>query len=301
MKSKQPHTSALFLILTSISISLISGQIEARFGFPVSKSKTDANKQSLAGQNKQINPPKATSSATPRKYSLNSTQQVSAESINQLLERGRVAFENNNYSGALSAYTAALQKDASNPRTHFGLGATYLAQRNYDLAIEHFETALELNPALIEAYYSLAYVYQATGRADLALKIYRKALGLDIYEGLPRNSFLNEITLGDEQITPNSDRSTSNINPSNSRLSSLKIEEDPEENDKPTPSYTQRQSAIKTNITYSKPQERKSRLKVVPQDPGTEATYSSYTSTQENNLQSNAPAPATEKIRKSPF
>ncbi len=137
--------------------------------------------------------------SAPRKAS----GKVSQATVATLIDTGSEQYKVENYHAAVDYYRKAFEKDSTNPRVHFGLGASYLALGNYNLAVEHLLRALELNPALVEAYFSLAYAYQGQGKQAEALSVYRQGLGLDLNKALPRSSFYNRVTLSADEDSTN--------------------------------------------------------------------------------------------------
>jgi tetratricopeptide (TPR) repeat protein len=150
----------------------------------------------------------------------------SQASIATFIETASEQYKAENYDGAILNYKKAFEKDSTNPRIHFGLGASYIAIKKYDLAIEHLLRALELNPALVEAYFSLAYAYQAYGKNTEALIAYRQGLGLDLGKPLPKSSFFNEVILSaNEEATQDNDFKIISAN-TEENTSSLNIKEE---------------------------------------------------------------------------
>jgi tetratricopeptide (TPR) repeat protein len=139
--------------------------------------------------------PGLNAAARPAKTKTVAKPKASPATIASLLERATEEYKLENYASAADYYKRALEKDPTNPRIHFGIGACYIGQKQYSLAIEHLSRALELNPAILEAYFSLAYAYQASGKNNEALLAYRQGLGLDLNKSLPRSTLFNEVTL----------------------------------------------------------------------------------------------------------
>lgn len=106
---------------------------------------------------------------------------VSDVSVLTILESANESFHDGNYENAQKYYQDALAKDASNPRTHFGLGCTYLMQSQYELAIEHLKRTVDLNPAMLEAYFALSSAFYAIHDEKNASIYFRKGLGLDMF------------------------------------------------------------------------------------------------------------------------
>lgn len=69
-------------------------------------------------------------------------------------------------------FRAALQQDATNPRTYYYLGRLLYTKNSFDEAIEKTSKALELDPGMVRAYDNLGLCYEALQRYKEAEKAY---------------------------------------------------------------------------------------------------------------------------------
>jgi tetratricopeptide (TPR) repeat protein len=85
----------------------------------------------------------------------------------------------NNQARAITAYTCALERDASYAPAYIKRGLAYAAQRNDPLALADYDTALELDPNSVDGYNSRGVLYTLQGNFGLALGDFNVALALD--------------------------------------------------------------------------------------------------------------------------
>ncbi len=70
------------------------------------------------------------------------------------IEAGISAFQQGRYDEAISHFTAAIEKNPTNPYTYNDRGLCYIEMGEYDRAIADFSKAIELKPDFAEAYYN---------------------------------------------------------------------------------------------------------------------------------------------------
>lgn len=93
------------------------------------------------------------------------------EEISYLIQKGKKAFEGNDYEKALECFLDVIKRRPRYADIHNYLGLIYHSKGKFDLAIEHFKKALEINPNYTEAALNLAVIYNDTGQYNKSKQI----------------------------------------------------------------------------------------------------------------------------------
>jgi len=83
------------------------------------------------------------------------------------------------YDDAITFYEEALQIDATNPITYYGLAIVYENLKDYDKAISYYKEAIAYWPEYTEAHFFLANLYDDIGETNLAIYHYQQAIESD--------------------------------------------------------------------------------------------------------------------------
>ena|GEM_PF-2674121 len=92
----------------------------------------------------------------------------------------------NNFSGAISAFTSAIEKDPDAVRAYRGRGDAFLAAGNPHRAIDDYNRVVSLNPKDVEMRLKRVRAYLTLNRGDLAAPDYTAVIELDPDQGRQR-------------------------------------------------------------------------------------------------------------------
>jgi tetratricopeptide (TPR) repeat protein len=99
--------------------------------------------------------------------------------VENLIELGNKARDNDEPQKALDYYQRALTHNAKEARAYYGLGSVYLDQRCSDKALEAYGKAIANDPKYAEAYRGMAAVYWDEKLYEQAITQYKKTLSLN--------------------------------------------------------------------------------------------------------------------------
>lgn len=165
-RHRLPRITALVVFLL-----LVSGDFQPSRG------------QFLPGEDrlkKQINQvvrqpnPKVNTNSNPSRRAVNPRSLVE-----NLIELGNKARDNDEPQKALDYYQRALTHNAKEARAYYGLGSVYVDQRCSDKALEAYGKAIANNPKYAEAYRGMAAVYWDEKLYEQAITQYKKTLNLN--------------------------------------------------------------------------------------------------------------------------
>jgi protein O-GlcNAc transferase len=83
------------------------------------------------------------------------------------------------FSGALAAFTQAVDASPSSALTHNKLGTAYVDLQRWDDAFNEFSKAVQLDPRYAPGHSNLGNVYRERGRLDEAVVCYQRAIAVD--------------------------------------------------------------------------------------------------------------------------
>lgn len=122
---------------------------------------------------RQPNPQVNTTSHTSRRAGNPHAQ------VENLIELGNKARDNDEPQKALDYYQRALTLNAKEARAYYGLGNVYRDQRCSDKSLEAYGKAIENDPNYVEAYRGIAAVYSDEKLYEQAIAQFKKALRLN--------------------------------------------------------------------------------------------------------------------------
>lgn len=99
--------------------------------------------------------------------------------VENLIELGNKARDNDEPQKALEYYQRALTHNAKEARAYYGLGSVYVDQRCSDKALEAYGKAIANDPKYAEAYRGMAAVYWDEKLYEQAITQYKKTLNLN--------------------------------------------------------------------------------------------------------------------------
>lgn len=99
--------------------------------------------------------------------------------LGALIERGNIAFENDDYERAVHFYEMALTLDEYCVEAIYNLANIYFRQKKNAVAIRYFLQCIELDPEFPESYYNLGIVYYSLNILDRARVCFETYIGLD--------------------------------------------------------------------------------------------------------------------------
>jgi tetratricopeptide (TPR) repeat protein/capsular polysaccharide biosynthesis protein len=91
---------------------------------------------------------------------------------------GHVLHQQDDLTGAVTAYQQAISLDSSFAQAHHSLAVVLTEQGLYGTAIYHYRQAIALQPKAVKAYNNLGCILIQQGKLDEARQIYRKAIAL---------------------------------------------------------------------------------------------------------------------------
>ena len=108
------------------------------------------------------------------------------DSPGRLILTGEQQARANNFSGAISAFTRAIEKDPDAVRAYRGRGDAFLAAGNPHQAIDDYNRVVSLNPKDVETRLKRVQAYLTLNRGDLAASDYAAVMELDPGQGKQR-------------------------------------------------------------------------------------------------------------------
>lgn len=106
-------------------------------------------------------------------------QQMRQDYLRELLRRGRVLVEANEYEAATQVYQQAARLDPENPKIFSGLGYLEARQGNYQAAASAYQQAITLAPNNAEFYYALGHTLAKLEDYAGATTAYYRATEID--------------------------------------------------------------------------------------------------------------------------
>jgi superkiller protein 3 len=113
---------------------------------------------------------------------------AAAQSLEQLVQQGRTAQAEKQYSQAEAVWRHVLGQDPKNADAYLGLGNALSGQKALAEAIDAYRQAITLNPKNAEAYLGLGHVLSDRKRFAEAIAAYRQAIKLNPQ---PASAYLN--------------------------------------------------------------------------------------------------------------
>lgn len=124
------------------------------------------------------------------------------EQAENLKTEGNNLMKTENFQGALSCYTKAIQLDPFNPVYYCNRAAAYSRLNNHQATIEDCKAALKIEPTYSKAYGRLGLAYSSLGMYKEAKASYEKALELE-----PGNqTYINNLELNEENLKKSMNR-----------------------------------------------------------------------------------------------
>lgn len=100
--------------------------------------------------------------------------------FDNLMEKGKIAFHNNNYNEAINYFKKALTINPINLKALFNTAVSYYHAEEYQKAKEYFEKASSLNEKDVDSLNYLAWIYHTIdGNIQKAVDTYEKVLKID--------------------------------------------------------------------------------------------------------------------------
>lgn len=100
--------------------------------------------------------------------------QCSDKNSAEYVQEGLDQLSKEQYNSARTSFLKAIEKDANNADSYYGLGGIYNYQKKYQDAEKAFKSVLKIDPTHHNAWYSLGYTYELMGRKDEAEESYKK-------------------------------------------------------------------------------------------------------------------------------
>lgn len=97
-----------------------------------------------------------------------SPEEQKRQALEQSIKESNDARDKFDYERALSSYRKAIELDAKDPRSYYGLGNVYYAVYCYDSALDFYGQAVKRKPDFLEALVQLGYAYALKERYDEA-------------------------------------------------------------------------------------------------------------------------------------
>ncbi|MCA8924485.1 MAG: protein kinase [Planctomycetes bacterium] len=119
-------------------------------------------------------------------------------SLQQLLERGRAALEQEDPGAARDAFAAALELDPDDPLVRLGLGEVALQEKDDFAAIDHLSAGLAALPDDVRGLVSRGLAYGRLGRREESRRDLERALALDPRDGRAQRTMGVLLALGKE-------------------------------------------------------------------------------------------------------
>ncbi len=107
-----------------------------------------------------------------------------SDSLEVLIERGRLKERQQRYAEAIEAYTAALKQRPSDAMLHYDRGVAYGQLQQFDFAIRDYTRALELDAALARAYNNRAVAFAQIKEFTRAIEDCNRAIELEPNDAL---------------------------------------------------------------------------------------------------------------------
>lgn len=95
-----------------------------------------------------------------------------------LYNQGRDLLQQNNYQGAVDAFSRAIGIDPSMAQAYVGRATAYVYENNTQAALQDYNQALQMTPELAEALYNRGVLLAQTGDAQGAIRDLQRAAEL---------------------------------------------------------------------------------------------------------------------------
>jgi tetratricopeptide (TPR) repeat protein len=106
-------------------------------------------------------------------------------SIEKLLRKGAVFYDEGKIDDAIDAFKEALEIDSEESEAHYYLGNAYADKEMFDEAIAMYKNAVEYNPEFVDAYLNLSMLYLDMDLIDEAISLCKHAVSTN-----PNDAFL---------------------------------------------------------------------------------------------------------------
>ena len=118
-----------------------------------------------------------------------------SDSGQNALKQGMAAFQDKNYSAAITFLTRATQRISNSADLYYHLGAAHLAKGELEPATAAFEAAVELKPSHGEALAGLGQVYYYKKEPLKAQDCFTQALAAEVASDEAKAGILNGLAL----------------------------------------------------------------------------------------------------------
>jgi tetratricopeptide (TPR) repeat protein len=105
-------------------------------------------------------------------FNLSITPFATAETAEEIFNKGQAAYNNRNFTEALQDYLQAIQQDPNCLDAYFNAGAIYYNQEKFPEALDMFNQLLQRDPNDQAAHYQTGRIYEKMGKTEQAIKAF---------------------------------------------------------------------------------------------------------------------------------